>query len=331
MRRPLEQYPRASFADREGDGAISARASALDEHLSRQLGEEWGSIKTAISPPQQQAMVRARDLWAFFLLAVSSAKKLQTSETAADSALKPKKLTVQPFVDLALLESPGRTLSVSVVAGHPAIEDDLSSSWHPSWMGAHVAPSDHVSPEEIAQIENALALIEKASPHAASLVSEVCSAICLLRTEGGELSQGSCISLTSKLVPGLVYFTPAPVLMTSESIVHEASHLWLSRFEAVAEMYTDPSRTVSSPLRPDPRPLTGLMHQVWVLSNLVPFYHELGECPLPVVQTNAAKISKRLDQHTADLSSGLLILSENFDALTDRGRSFAESLISNQN
>jgi hypothetical protein len=329
MRRSLEQYPRASFLDPEGEGAIAGRASALDEHLMRQFGEERAGMKTAV-PAQHQRVPRAKDLWAFFLLAVSSAKKLQTPDKTADSTAQSGKLNASPFVELAMLRSPGESLSASILADHPAIVDDLSSSWHPSWMGAQVTPADQVNPEEIAQIENAFALIEKASPHAASLVSEVCSVICLLRTEGGALPHGSCISLTSKLVPGLIYFTPAPVLMTSESIVHESAHLWLSRFEAAAEMYADPSRIVSSPLRPDPRPLTGLMHQVWVLSNLVPFYHDLGKCEMPVVQANAAKISKRLDQHTADLSSGLSILSENLDGLTDCGRSFAESLIPNQ-
>ena len=329
MTRRLELYPRASFLDTEGDEAIAARASALDEHLLGQFGERWESRKAAM-PLQNQGAVRAKDFWAFYLLAVSSVKKLQTSENTADSTAQSQALVAPPFVELTMLKSPGGSLSVSVLASHPAIVDDLSSSWHPSWMGARVVSAGQVSPEEITQIGNALALIEKASPHAASLVGEVCSVICLLRMEGGNLSPGSCISLTSKLVPGLIYFTPAPVLMTSESIVHEAAHLWLSRFEAAAEMYADPSRTVSSPLRPDPRPLTGLMHQIWVLSNLVPFYHELSKCAVPVVQTNAAKISKRLDQHTSDLISGLNSLSENLDALTRRGRLFAESLISNQ-
>lgn len=329
MTRPLEQYPRASFLDPEGDEAIAARAVALDAHLLGQFGEGWESMK-AVIPPQHQGAVRAKDLWAFYLLAVSSAKKLQTFENTLHSIAQSKALVAPPFVELAMLKSPAGSLSASVVASHPAIVEDLASSWHPSWMGARVVPADQVSPEEIAQIGNALALIEKASPHAASLVGEVCSVICLLRTEGGNLSPGSCISLTSKLVPSLIYFTPAPVLMTAESIVHEAAHLWLSRLETVTEMYEDPSRIVSSPLRPDPRPLTGLMHQVWVLSNLVPFYHELSKCELPVIQTNAAKISKRLDQHTSDLRSGLTILSENLDTLTGRGRLFAESLISHQ-
>jgi len=308
------------LADTNGSNLLKARAFALDSHLTAALGDAWTSAKLSLRV-SLECLSGTKELWSFFLIAVDAIKKIDAPNELTESLVD-----LEGFRTLAI-KSPEEQLLLSVVADHPTIRSDLANSWHPSWNGAGVVPADQVEATEIDRIASALALIERVSPRATTLIAEVCDAICLLRRSDEKVIDGNCISLTSKLIPGLVYFTAAPIIMTSESLIHESAHLWLSRFEGAKDMYVDPTRTVLSPLRPDPRPLSGLMHQVWVLSNLVPFYNELSNSDTPVVHLNHAKILKRTAQHTEDLKSGMDILSKNFDALTEHGLRFVQSVL----
>lgn len=311
---------RVDFKDPSGDQAVASRAQALDQFLRQKIGDIWHEVGDALMPEAGSAQ-SSKAYWEFFLFAVAAAKHASSGpcfETISQIFARPR------IAKLASLSSSDGSLRVTITASHPAIDDDLSIAWHPGWEGAEVYPEDSVDDAVLNQISAALSLISQASPAATALVSETSSAICLLGTKG--LATGSCTSLTSKFVPGLIYFTPAPVILTSESIVHEAAHLWLSRFESARELYHDPDRKVSSPLRQDPRPLTGLMHQVWVLSNLVPYYDSLSKIDLPVVAANIEKVAKRRSAHASDLEVGLAALAENEDALTSMGRNFVSSM-----
>ena len=311
-----------SHTDAKGSNLLKSRAFGLDSYLATALADNWidAKLSLGVSP---ECLSSTKELWPFFLVAVDAVKKI-----AAHNVLSGALATMGRFRKLALLNSPESKLTLSIVADHPTIRSDLTSSWHPSWNDSRVYPADQVYESEAGQVSRALALIEEVSPRATSLISEVCDAICLLRLTDEKMLSGKCISLTSKLIPGLVYFTAAPTIMTSESLIHESAHLWLSRFEAAEDMYIDPNRAVLSPLRPDPRPLTGLMHQVWVLSNLVPFYKELSNSKSTLVSTNHTKILKRMTQHTEDLKLGLDILIKNSKALTEGGLRFVQTMLS---
>ena len=202
------------YCDHEGDLELLQKSKALDEYLGDVYGESWFAAKFLLNI-QPHAVKQTKDLWKFFLVAVCATK----STSAIDQSVRtlPRSLT-NPIRTLANFVDAESPISLAVVASHPAIAEDLSTAWHPAWQGVKVEAAQTVTAQELSKIEAALQLIQSSSVRAASLVGEVCAAICLLRANG-RMDLGSCVSLTSKFIPGLIYFTPAPVIMTAESIV----------------------------------------------------------------------------------------------------------------
>jgi len=322
----LKKYPISVFDDSLGEKAIFEKAEALDNYLEQKFGKSWQGVKSNIKYLPNNA-VESKQLCHFFLAATSAVKldqypKQDKIPTFNDLA--------EPFKNLGPFSSPRGSISISLLCAHTSVEIDISAAWHPTWQSGTLTAFESVDLNTTDQIINALQIIEDASVISSGMISALCSEICILQP-GGKIDKGSSISMTSKIVPGLIYFTPSPVLMTAESIVHEVAHLWLSRHEAGGDMYKDPNRMVSSPLRPDPRPLSGLTHQVWVLSNLVPFYSSLLNLSIPVVLLNKSKIEKRLAQHETDLNSGLQTLNDNASGLTVKGQEFLSLINSASN
>ncbi|MEM6559222.1 MAG: HEXXH motif-containing putative peptide modification protein [Myxococcota bacterium] len=63
-----------------------------------------------------------------------------------------------------------------------------------------------------------------------------------------------------------------------EELVHEAAHIYLNAlFTLYAPLYLNPEsqKIEGTPLRPDPRPMFGLLHQVFVLRRLVELYDRI--------------------------------------------------------
>lgn len=313
----MKKHPISEIDDSLGEKAIFEKAEALDNYLHVKLGAVWKAIKSNIEYLPANAAA-SKNLCHFFLVATSAVKLAhhphQYNVFTAENLAKPFKTT------LLFSRSLG-PISISLLYAHPSIEIDISTAWHPSWKDETLSPLEASITSVSEKVINALEIIKCTSAISLGMISALCSEICILRPRG-LIGAGSSISMTSKIVPGLIYITPSPVLMTAESIVHEVAHLWLSRHEAGRDMYSDPNRIVSSPLRPDPRPLSGLTHQVWVLSNLVPFYSSLLNLTIPVVLQNKSKIEKRLAQHEADLKSGLQTLNDHASGLTAEGQEF---------
>ncbi len=313
----MKKYPISDFEDFSGEKAIFEKAQALDIYLEQKFGDAWQCVKSNIKHLPNNS-TNSKQLCHFFLVAVSATKLAQTPPNRDDHKLND---LAKDFKNLGPFLTPRGSISLSLLCAHPSIDIDISTAWHPTWQNGTLSASESVDKNITEQLTSALQIIEETSFESSKMISEVCSQICILHS-GGTTNRGTSISMTSKIVPGLIYFTPSPVLMTAESIVHEVAHLWLSRHEAGGDLYLEPKRVVTSPLRPDPRPLSGLTHQVWVLSNLVPFYAQLLNLNQPVVLLNKEKISKRLNQHTADLESGLKTLNDNLSGLTQRGQDF---------
>jgi HEXXH motif-containing protein len=57
----------------------------------------------------------------------------------------------------------------------------------------------------------------------------------------------------------------------SEEILHEASHIRFNALLAGTPLFVDTGHVFQSPLRPDPRPVFGVIHQVFVLARVVVF------------------------------------------------------------
>lgn len=98
------------------------------------------------------------------------------------------------------------------------------------------------------------------------------------------------------------YVIGADVTPTSlaEEIIHEASHVRLNTSIAVQPFFENPPEELyDSPLRPDPRPMFGVYHQMFVLRRLKEFYarkiavsneEEIERC-----RTEEAAIDESLD------------------------------------
>ncbi len=313
----MKKYPISAFDDSLGEKANFEKAQALDIYLQQKFGEAWQGVKSNVKYLPNNAIF-SKQLCHFFLVATSAVKRAESPHKGDNEILNH---LAKPFKTLGPFSSPRGSISLSLLCGHPSVEIDISAAWHPSWQNGTLTAFESADTNTSDQIVSALQIIEDASEVSSRMISALCSEICILQP-GGRIKKGSSISMTSKIVPGLIYFTPSPVLMTVESIVHEVAHLWLSRHEAGGDMYLNPTRMVTSPLRPDPRPLSGLTHQVWVLSNLVPFYSNLLNLKIPVVFLNKPKIEKRLAQHETDLNSGLQTLNDNASGLTAKGQDF---------
>ena len=322
----MKKYPISVFDDTLGEKANFEKAQALDNYLEQKFGEAWQGVKSHVKYLPNNAN-SSKQLCHFFLVATSAVKRAESLHKGDNEILND---LAKPFKNLGPFSSPRCSISLSLLCGHPSVEIDISAAWHPSWQNGTLTAFESADTNTTDQIVSALQIIEDASEISSGMISALCSEICILQP-GGKIDKGSSISMTSKIVPGLIYFTPSPVLMTAESIVHEVAHLWLSRHEAGGDLYLDSNRMVTSPLRPDPRPLSGLTHQVWVLSNLVPFYSSLLNLTNPVVLMNKPKIEKRLAQHETDLNSGLQTLNDNASGLTLKGQEFLSRINSASN
>jgi HEXXH motif-containing protein len=110
-----------------------------------------------------------------------------------------------------------------------------------------------------------------------------------------------------------------PTILGAESILHESAHLALMGLESVVGLYRNPNIRVATPLRSDPRPVSGLMHQVFVLLNLESMYRVLQGLDHPDVRKNLQQVIKRHLRHRTDLCDGISALLAHRSTLTDAG------------
>jgi hypothetical protein len=76
----------------------------------------------------------------------------------------------------------------------------------------------------------------------------------------------------------------------AEEILHEASHIRFNAKLADTPLFVDNGHVFQSPLRPDPRPVFGVMHQVFVLARLVVFLSRaVGEGIREISDLDAAR------------------------------------------
>lgn len=86
----------------------------------------------------------------------------------------------------------------------------------------------------------------------------------------------------------------APPAKLAEEIIHESSHVRLNGILAsTACLLDDGGRLYETPLREDPRPAAGLLHQLFVLARLCEWHARLGERAIPerVVRARADLIA----------------------------------------
>ncbi|MEV6671894.1 HEXXH motif-containing putative peptide modification protein [Streptomyces sp. NPDC051162] len=113
---------------------------------------------------------------------------------------------------------------------------------------------------------------------------------------------------------------PGPVRL-AEALVHEGTHTRCNAASVAAEPFLRPARgdapLVATPLRIDPRPLTGLFQQVVVLSRSVLLYRRLLDMDARAPDT--AAVRSRHTQLTRSVTEGVRTLADHREALTGHG------------
>jgi hypothetical protein len=309
----------------ELDGVDVERACAIDAWLQKILGERWGILKRSSKIDYELRAQSSKSLWLFFLLATGLARKISVSiDLAAETAEKwiDNPLRHSDIKDLARSE-----ICVTLPLDHASLTENLKTVSHPSIDDVKLSgfpfPKDIES--HTATLMQAISILKDADQVSYDLFNCCCGAVCYIKTDP-ELPAGECVSLTSKLIPGLIYLTPVPTILTVESIVHETSHLYLTAVERLHKLYQSDELLLTTPLRPDPRPISGLMHQVWVLVNLVRLYAGIRRRNHMIVERNIESIIKRANLHRDQLMEGLMTMRENYDSLTPHGKRFLNAI-----
>ena len=306
------------------EASTRERALALDSWLDGQARGAWADLTRAWRLPPV-ATTPVRDLWAYHLV-VMEAARVETAGRGGSAASAIEALACEPLDECEPVHMPGGGI-FSLPCDHRVIRSDLRTVAHPSIAGFVLSGLSRAAIANTARadIVEALSLVASAPPDLLQLVRFHCGAIALLGVEPS-LEPGKCVSLTSKLIPGIVYVTPVPPILMAESIVHESAHLCLASHERRVCLYVDSARRVMTPLRPDPRPISGLMHQVWVLWHLTRLYRALLASPSEAVVRIFRPVEKRLALHEEGLAQGIAALGDATDGLTPDGVLLVDAL-----
>jgi HEXXH motif-containing protein len=141
-------------------------------------------------------------------------------------------------------------------------------------------------------------------------VSAVTQVVVPLRQTSGERSDSS----SSPQLPGAVFLTLQSELQVIEALVHESAHQHLFLVEAEGPL-VDPALTATyrSPLRPDPRPLRGVLLAYHALSYIAACYTDALEADMAdcaALENAREKVRRGMDDAEETVSSNRRHLSE---------------------
>jgi hypothetical protein len=292
------------------------RFSVIDRFLAEQYGVTWLSRPRLIRT--EPSHTPRKDLWEFALQANFLLRLYKSVKT--DVRPRPEEMTVDAF----RFQADGNSLCL--LGKSTLVSDDLETAWHPKFHGRKVFPSMDDFDADWHQTCKALSLLAP-YPEFINLVRSECGALCFVNSEPA-MGDGLCISLTSRMVPGLVYASAAHPILLAESLVHEAAHLQFRAVEEVADLYVDlPDALVVTPLRADPRPPSGFMHQLVVLRHLTALYDKLRISEEDNVLSQRRQVEKRFALHLHDLEAGKRLAKDAEGTLTQEGRRLLECLL----
>jgi hypothetical protein len=215
---------------------------------------------------------------------------------------------------------------IIVIFDHPVIENDLLKIQHPSLPPGSVTSSkerkSEVYARDLAAAAKILNLIVDLKEEALQFFGAVCfvESPTLQRT-------GECISTSSKHVPGLIYSSEVPPILLAECIVHESAHLQLFCEEVGNDLYNDFDCSIETPLRPDLRPPTGLLHQVFVLTRLKEMYEVFSNTESDLLENSRRQILKRCNDISIEYESGAKALKANRSRYTLAGNKIIDKIV----
>ena len=283
------------------------RFGVIDRFLYEQFSDSWSKRSRMIRSETEHT--QRKNLWEF---ALQSNALLRLHKASKIDCQLPE-LTVNSF------QFGSDTYKLFLLGSSSVVTDDLATAWHPQFHGRSVSPSCTDFADAWLRTRKAIGLLEP-YPDFAELIHNECGAICFI-TSAPEMEEGQCISLASKMVPGLIYVSPTSPILLAESLVHESAHLRFRALEEVTELYSEgPNMPVKTPLRTDPRPVSGLMHQLVVLRYLAALYQQLRTSNDKTILRQHQQVEKRFQQHQQDLDAGKKMARDAVPALTSDGR-----------
>ena len=215
----------------------------------------------------------------------------------------------------------------SLVASHPVYEEEAGDLSHPE-VDKQVSLIGHLPPDMGSQLDVALGLVELCGGRCREIVRTGFSTLVLLQLPESSPT-GACISFTSRGAPGAIFLTLTAPILLAESLVHEAVHNVLYTATRLSAVTLGGRTFLQSPLRRDPRPLEGVIHQALVLDYLCEFYARLLEHDtVELVARNVPQITRRLATCRADRDSALAAIRTVGDDLGPLGATLVSEMMS---
>lgn len=298
----------------------ATRAEALDGWLAEQVGEPWQQLREMLPSPARELWA-PRACWAFFLHAFELAAVLvNQGPDAARAAAIAWRDSMPEAIALAGEQ-------IVVLPANPVVQRALDDSWRADVHGVSLIALDAEAVQRgvVEQLQTSIRVLRDSSPTGWRIVDRECGAVVMVATEP-RLDDRGAVSLTVKRVPGMVMLSEVPLLLLIEGLVHESAHLWLNGVERVKSFCGDPDLRLATPLRRDLRPVSGLLHQAWVLVHLCILHNELAVARHPALATDASLIESLRRAHRRDLCAAVATLEGAEGGLTPDGALFVSAI-----
>jgi hypothetical protein len=120
-------------------------------------------------------------------------------------------------------------------------------------------------------------------------------------------------------VPGYIALTPSgDAMQLLEAVVHETAHLYFFRYESASPLVRPSGRRFASPLRPDPRPLRGILLAMHACAYVSAAFAEAEAAGLD----HPARCAAQRREMLALFEEARLVVDSAADLLTARGAAF---------
>ena len=308
---------------------VESEYSILDSYLIKDVGRQWENAKKKHGLDLGS---EKRDWKSYWHKRIATRLLIRAREGKFDE-----------WISILNTSTPLRSKKISCEGGEFKILTssgfmnlELLHSFHPEILGAEISAiefdnyhSSNLFDDVTMRFKRALSLLEKVFPVGARLFYESVESIVSIDINP-KLSEGKCVSLAVAAAPGVIALTTPPIILMAETVLHESAHSRLSAINLLRPLWRGGDKLVSSPFRSDLRPISGVLHQCYVLYWLKTFYEKLQHCEDdPLIKTNIKQIIKRCNQFVLDFENALGVLNMHKDDLTDFGAALLKLLQEN--
>jgi HEXXH motif-containing protein len=177
----------------------------------------------------------------------------------------------------------------------------------------NLAPYEPLDTQVVGHLERALSLLKEYQP---PFYAEFCSYVRLVVPCVSQvLSTFTDTGLFGALFMSELRARFSDDMLTAEHLLHEASHLRLTLLmEEDPIIVSAPDVLVTSPWRPDPRPLHQILHGSFVFARIVQFLQSAGE------SSGEARYAERCAEVQGELRAGLATLASSGVEFTPAGQ-----------